>query len=874
MTTLANKAILSGADNRPPMLEKDMYDSWKTKMELYMLNRQYERMILEFVKNGPLLWPTVKENRVTRQRNILNYLQWKQSKLTVMGCKLYDEFDKFAYKKEESLRDFYFRFLLLLNDMNIYNMKLEQFQVNTKFLNTLPPEWSKFVTDVKLVRDLHMTNVDQLHAYLGQHEYYANEVRLMHEHTSDPLALVANHQMTQSPYQTHQQSYQHTQFQPQVSSFQSSQYGSPYQSSQYRSHTQTSTPISITYPSNDFQSFVHHNVYNPSSSIPQVEYFPSVHQQSDFFQPDTGLVILVFQKGDDPIYAINHMMSFLTAVVTSRTHVKQCTKPKRIRDEAWFKDKVLLVQAQANRQVLHEEELEFLADPGIAEAQSTQYVITNNAAYQADDLDAYDSDCDKINFAKIALMANLSHYGLDNLAENLSFPTQQDALILSVIEQLKNQVVNCTKINQDNKIINDILSAELERYKDQKEESRNINRELALEKQVKDKQEKDNIGTNRDKNGKRGKARKCAKGRESNFGAAVREVVPKNYDPKRERFLIASCFLTPPLACAFFIPRATVKQVIIGLSSPIQDEQELFRELFNDVQNIHEELTEYINTPGWNRPAFYNNGDDDDKDCTIAVTFDFLITNSLNMGDEHLDNIPEKESDEFNKSSVEDLVPNPSEFEDECECDVPDCDDSQTTNFSTFSNPLFDDSTSSADESSHEDDIHKMSFKTYSNPLFDLDEEIISSEFNPIHNKDLDSTPENDSFDIDSYLLESSLNRDTLMISSFKINSLLAEFSGELIFLESIPLGVDETNCDPEEGIHLVERLLYDNSSPRPPKEFVSENSNANIEYFFPSPIPNEDNDSFMEETDLFLIADDPMHQASRKMMMTLKGIF
>nr|GFA90281.1 hypothetical protein [Tanacetum cinerariifolium] len=62
-------------------------------------------------------------------------------------------------------------------------------------------------------------------------------------------------------------------------------------------------------------------------------------------------------------------------------------------------------------------ELEFLADPGIAETSSTQYAITNNAAYQADDLDAYDSDCDELNSAKIALMANLSHYGSDNLAE-------------------------------------------------------------------------------------------------------------------------------------------------------------------------------------------------------------------------------------------------------------------------------------------------------------------------------------------------------------------------------------------------------------------------------------------------------------------------
>nr|GEY56894.1 hypothetical protein [Tanacetum cinerariifolium] len=128
---------------------------------------------------------------------------------------------------------------------------------------------------------------------------------------------------------------------------------------------------------------------------------------------------------------------------------KQCTKPKRKRDEAWFKEKVLLAQAQANGQVLYEEELEFFTDPWIAETQSTQYVDTNNAAYQADDLDAYDSDYDELNSAKIALIMNLSHYGSANLAE------------------LKTQVVNYTKINQDNKNVNEFLTAELERYKDQ-----------------------------------------------------------------------------------------------------------------------------------------------------------------------------------------------------------------------------------------------------------------------------------------------------------------------------------------------------------------------------------------------------------------------
>nr|GFA26299.1 reverse transcriptase domain-containing protein [Tanacetum cinerariifolium] len=135
-------------------------------------------------------------------------------------CKLYDAFDKFAYQKGKTLRDFHLIFSLLLNEMNMYNMKLEQFQVNTKFLNTLPPKWSKFVTDVKLVRDLHTTNIDQLHAYLGQHEYHANEVRLMRERHFDRLALISQHRLNRPTYQHHQQSYHQPQFQQQASPYQ------------------------------------------------------------------------------------------------------------------------------------------------------------------------------------------------------------------------------------------------------------------------------------------------------------------------------------------------------------------------------------------------------------------------------------------------------------------------------------------------------------------------------------------------------------------------------------------------------------------------------------------------------------------------------
>nr|GEY38779.1 hypothetical protein [Tanacetum cinerariifolium] len=180
------------------------------------------------------------------------------------------------------------------------------------------------------------------------------------------------------------------------------------------------------------------------------------------------------------------------------------------------------------------------------------------------------------------------------------------------------------------------------------------------------------------------------------------------------------------------------------------------------------------------------------------------------MGDENLDTIPEKESDEFIKSSIENLVPSPSESDDlsDSECDVPACDD----------------------------------FTIFFNLLFDVDGDF---SFNPHH------------FNVESDLIESLLNQDSSIIySSSKIDYLLDEFTGELIFLKSIPPGIDKADCDPEEEIRLIEKLLYDNSSPRPPEEFISENSKAIIKSFSPSPILVEDSDPFMKEIDLFLAFD------------------
>ncbi|GKE04930.1 hypothetical protein Tco_1396948, partial [Tanacetum coccineum] len=239
---------------------------------------------------------------------------------------------------------------------------------------------------------------------------------------------------------------------------------------------------------------------------------------------------------------------------------------------------------------------------------------------------------------------------------------------------------------------------------------------------------------------------------------------------------------------------------------------------------------------------------DDDEDYTIAITPDLPTKEpeySLSMRDEHLSTIPEKESDEIIKFSVENLVlipRNSKDFSDnESECDMPVCDD-----FTIFSNPLFDsdnDFTSSDDESLFDEDVPKENFKIYSNPLFD--EEIISSKIKPHH------------FNVESGLIESLLNQDILTVSFPKIDSLLEEFSGELAHIDLIPPGIVGTDFDPKEEILLIEELLYDNSSPRPPEESNSEISNATIESFSPSSIPVEDSDPFMEEIDIFLALDE-----------------
>nr|GFC34130.1 hypothetical protein [Tanacetum cinerariifolium] len=171
---------------------------------------------------------------------------------------------------------------------------------------------------------------------------------------------------------------------------------------------------------------------------------------------------------------------------------------------------------------------------------------------------------------------------------------------------------------------------------------------------------------------------------------------------------------------------------------------------------------------------------DDDDDYNFAITPNETV-DSLIMGDKHLDTVPPTESDEFIKSSVENLVPNPSESEGENSCDMLAC-------FTTFSNILFDaeyEFDSVDDQSLHNEDFPG---EIFSNPLFE--EEINSMRIGQHQ------------FNVESDLIGSLLNHNSSIIpSSSKIDSLLDEFVDELPFLKSIPPGIDETDYHPENEI-------------------------------------------------------------------------
>ncbi|GJW93211.1 integrase, catalytic region, zinc finger, CCHC-type containing protein [Tanacetum coccineum] len=311
MTTLADKSLLSGGDNKPPMLEKHLYDSWKSIMELYMMNRPHGRMILASVEKGPLVWPTITVDGVTRPKE---YTELTPAETIQVDC-----------------------------DIKTINI----------ILQGIPTEIYAFVSQHRVAKDIW------------------EKIKLLMQGTS----------LTKQRPRVYEYLQDVTE--------------------QFKSISKFLNTITSRYPTTNNQP---RNSSNP-------------RQQATI---NDGRVTVQPVQGRQISYAAGTTRTFTPGASGSNSgkqrivtcynckgegHMsKQCTKPRRKRDDSWFKDKVLLVQAQASGQILHEEELAFLADLRIPEAQAIQTAVVQ---------------------------------------KNSNSSAQQDALILSVIEQLKTQVANC-----------------------------------------------------------------------------------------------------------------------------------------------------------------------------------------------------------------------------------------------------------------------------------------------------------------------------------------------------------------------------------------------------------------------------------------------
>nr|GEW20533.1 retrovirus-related Pol polyprotein from transposon TNT 1-94 [Tanacetum cinerariifolium] len=351
--------------------EKDQYnaDIWAINILLQGLPKDIYTLINHYT-DAKDIWDNVKV-----------LLEGSELTKEDRESQLYDDFEHFRQHKGESIHNYYVWFTKLINDMRNIKMTMSRLQLNSKFVNNMLPEWGRFVTAVKLNRGLRDSNYDQLYAYLKQYETHAQENKMMLERfsqpTMDPLALMSN---VSNP-----------------------QHYSP--SSSTSSSTQVPQPI-VDSSLSPVESLIE-NLTNTLALLTQ---------SYKTFLPQTNNQLRTSSNARNQATVQDNIVVVQNVHGRhNRGHIaRNCTQPKRPQNSEYFKDKMLLMQAQENGIALDEKQLLFLVggqDNAFddADEQPAQDLALNvDNVFQADDCDAFDSDVDEAPTAQTMFMANLS----------------------------------------------------------------------------------------------------------------------------------------------------------------------------------------------------------------------------------------------------------------------------------------------------------------------------------------------------------------------------------------------------------------------------------------------------------------------------------